>query len=93
MLKISCLGGGGWVGASTHYRPLADYSLKLLLQVFSHDWFATPFIMMTCQVRKCIEIASFRESFLQDDGSFEEPDWDSYECVFRKLITFSLDIF
>ena len=23
----------------------------------------------------------------QEDGSFEEPDWDSYECVFRKFIT------
>ena len=34
-------------------------------QVFDHDWFATPFILMTCQ----------------DDGSFDQPDWDIYNCV------------
>ena len=33
--------------------------------VFDFDWFAIPFIMMTCQ----------------DDGSFDQPDWDLYSCV------------
>ena len=38
-------------------------------QVFSSDWFATPFVFMTCK----------------EDGSFDEPSWDEYECVFRKF--------
>ena len=33
--------------------------------VFDFDWFAIPFIMMTCQ----------------DDGTFDQPDWDLYSCV------------
>ena len=33
--------------------------------VFDFDWFAIPFIMMTCQ----------------DDGAFDQPDWDLYSCV------------
>ena len=36
-------------------------------QVFEHDWFATPFIMMTCQ----------------PTGLFDEPTWDDLLCVWR----------
>ena len=39
-------------------------------QVFDHDWFATPFLMMTCQ----------------ENGIFDEPDWEEYLCVWRKLL-------
>ena len=39
-------------------------------EVFDHDWFATPFIMMTCQ----------------DDGSFDQPDWEIYECVLGRIV-------
>ena len=53
--------------------------------VFDHDWFATPFVMLTCQVYfiKKLKMES-KEKPLKDNGEFEVPDWDSYSCVFRK---------
>ena len=42
----------------------------LLDQVFASDWYATPFIMMTCQ----------------DSGVFDAPeDWSQYHCEIRKF--------
>ena len=43
--------------------------------VFDFDWFAIPFIMMTCQ----------------DDGAFDQPDWDLYSCVlgYKYIIPFT----
>ena len=40
-------------------------------EVFDHDWFATPFIQITCQ----------------DTGAFDPPEWDGYNCVLRKLVS------
>ena len=37
--------------------------------VWDHDWFAVPFIMMTCQ----------------ESGVFDEPEWSELLCVYRKL--------
>ena len=33
--------------------------------VFDHDWFATPFVMLTCQ----------------ESGVFDKPAWDDFQCV------------
>ena len=59
--------------------------------VFDHDWFATPFVMMTCQVgynylkaANNIEELHIIEKLIKDNGEFEEPDWDTYSCVYRK---------
>ena len=38
-------------------------------EVFDHDWFATPFILLTCH----------------DTGAFDPPPWDGFQCVLRKL--------
>ena len=63
--------------------PPVNYNLTYVCpegQVFSHDWFATPFILMTCQVLyyTCQDIRSI---FKQENGEFDAPDWDSYQCV------------
>ena len=38
-------------------------------KVFDHDWFATPFVLTTCQ----------------PNGAFDSPDWSTFACVLRKL--------
>ena len=71
--------------------PEVGYNLTYVCpegQVFDHDWFATPFVFMTCQVKDCIlafHISWFKKHLFKDNGEFDEPDWDGYECVFRKL--------
>ena len=58
--------------------------------MFDHDWFASPFIMMTCQVmgslliifRKILAFFSFFSC--QPNGEFDAPDWDGLQCVYRK---------
>ena len=54
--------------------------------VFNHDWFAIPFILMTCQVTSStsINILLTQLHILQEEGVFDQPAWDSYECVLRK---------
>ena len=51
--------------------------------VFNSDWFATPFLMMTCQVCSRVNNQKFNSVF-QSDGSFDVPDWEAYQCVLRK---------
>ena len=51
--------------------------------VFNSDWFATPFLMMTCQVCSRVNNQKF-DSMFQSDGSFDVPDWEAYQCVLRK---------
>lgn len=54
--------------------------------VFDHDWFATPFVMMTCKVTRHQQPAAsiVIPALFQDDGVFDEPDWDTFSCVFRE---------
>ena len=64
-------------------------------QVFEHDWFATPFVMMTCQV-VIVFVQNIYNIYIinywmilntfkfQDTGVFDEAGWDDYLCVFRK---------
>ena len=42
--------------------------LKNSTQVFNHDWFATPFVLTTCQ----------------PNGVFDPPDWEIFDCVIRE---------
>ena len=52
--------------------PPIGYNLTYVCppgMVWDHDWFAVPFIMMTCQ----------------ESGVFDEPDWSELLCVHRKL--------
>ena len=42
--------------------------LKIRPQVFNHDWFATPFVLTTCQ----------------PNGVFDPPDWEIFDCVIRE---------
>ena len=42
-------------------------------EVFDHDWFATPFVLTTCQ----------------PNGAFDSPDWSHFKCVLRKYQYFS----
>ena len=42
--------------------------LKISTQVFNHDWFATPFVLTTCQ----------------PNGVFDPPDWEIFDCVIRE---------
>ena len=37
-------------------------------QVFDADWFATPFVLLTCR----------------DNGAFDPVDWTIYQCVLRE---------
>ena len=37
--------------------------------VFSEDWFSTPTVTTICQ----------------EDGEFEQPDWEDLSCVFRRF--------
>ena len=37
--------------------------------VFSEDWFSTPLVTITCQ----------------DDGEFEQPNWEDLSCVIRRF--------
>ena len=48
--------------------------------VFNHDWFATPFVLMTCQVGSMWAICNY-VTFIQENGEFDAPDWESYQCV------------
>ena len=55
-------------------------------QVFDHDWFATPVILLTCQVRTICSITQY-DMFVtfQESGAFDDVDWTLYQCVRRKL--------
>ena len=56
--------------------------------MFEHDWFATPFVMMTCQVFIIASINTIKLNiFLKETGVFDEPEWDDLLCVLRKLST------
>jgi len=64
-LEVSFVGFG-----AENLEPAPPVGFNLTFQcpqgkVFSHDWLAIPFVMMTCR----------------DNGLFDEPDWSQYECV------------
>ena len=40
--------------------------------VFSEDWFSAPFVTSTCQ----------------EDGEFEQLDWEDLSCVLRRFKKF-----
>ena len=69
--------------------PRVGFNLTFICpegQVFDHDWFATPFIMMTCQVKsRDLSRDNMKSFLLQENGVFDEPDWESFQCVWRKL--------
>ena len=51
--------------------PPVNYNLTYVCpegQVFSHDWFATPFILMTCQVL-CYTCQDIRSIFSRESDS------------------------
>lgn len=53
-------------------------------EVFDQDWFATPSIMMTCQVTSCPDFVL--QPCLQENGMFDLPAWELHQCVRRKLM-------
>ena len=55
----------------TTYLEIVFYS-KISLKVFNHDWFATPFVLTTCQ----------------PNGVFDPPDWEIFDCVIREFNSF-----
>ena len=75
--------------------PAVGYNLTYVCpegQVFNHDWFATPFVMMTCQVLQQ-PILIIIDNCTQENGEFDIPDWSTYQCVFRKFISTRYYIF
>ena len=52
--------------------PYVGFNLTFVCpegEVFDHDWFATPFLITTCQ----------------PNGIFDAPDWATYRCVIREF--------
>ena len=67
---------------------MTKYNLWLIhiyLKVFDHDWFATPFVMLTCQVSTKNLLQSYVLScIIQGTGVFDDPPWEGYSCVLRE---------
>ena len=60
-----CLPGGR---GENHSFVICRQLIFNSIQVFNHDWFATPFVLTTCQ----------------PNGVFDPPDWDIFDCVLRE---------
>ena len=65
-----CLPGGR---GENHSFVICRQLIFNSIQVFNHDWFATPFVLTTCQ----------------PNGAFDSPDWSTFSCVLRKLFLIS----
>ena len=50
--------------------------------MFDHDWFATPFVMTTCQVRPVKVVILYN---CQENGAFDDPAFEEFKCVLRKF--------